>query len=343
MFKIKRFIQVCIFLQPYFFCKAVTAQEPLNTQLQYSNVGRNPALAGMGVSDLCINFTYQPQNQNFLIPYKALQFQMEATFHPKESLDKLTAAVLIKYDVAGINQLKRAQFLPVLNFHKSLSDVRVSYLNMAFMPGIFKTQFDQTRLPNTKNFNPIPFNPTSPVPQIVEAISSSYFDFSTGISFYEAFNNQISFYLGAALFHFSQNSLKQNQSISKMPREWVINSGIFLKNEDYSLQLLGDLHIKQFEKTFYSGCIVGMPISKDLLNQSTELNVGAYYNNKQELSPVLSLKLSDCSLSFSYTFFIGNTKGMPLMPNAFECNASVKINCHNRTIESEKMKCAKVW
>lgn len=343
MFKIKWFIQVCLFFQSYFFCTAVAAQEPLNTQLQYSNVGRNPALAGMQVSDLCINFSYQPQNQNFLIPFKAFQFQIETTFHQKESLDGLTIASLIKYDEVGINQLKRAQFLPVLNFHKSLSDVRVSFLNMAFMPGIFKTQFDQMNLPNTKNFNPIPFNPLSPVPQFIEPNSSAYFDFSTGISVYEVIDNQISYYIGAALFHFSQNSLKQNQSISKMPREWVINSGLFLKNEHYSLQLIEDLRITQFEKTFYSACVVGLPISKDLLNQSTDLNVGAYYNNKQELSPLLNLKWPSGSLSFSYTFFIGKTKGIPILPNAFECNASININCHNRTIESEKMKCAKIW
>lgn len=328
------FLLLCIFSSP------VASQEPLNTDIQFSHMSRNPALTGMQVSDISLNLTYQPQNQSFLIPYKALQIQIESQFRNKESLDGVTAGVLIRYDEVGINQLKRAQFLPVLNFHKSLSDVHVSLLSMAFMPGIFKTQFDQSNLPNIKNFNPIPFNPASPVPQFVVPNSSTYFDFSTGISFYDELNNQISFYLGAALFHFSQNTLKQNQPISKMPREWVLNSGFFLNGNSYSLQLLGDIRINQSETSFYSACIFGLPISKNFLNQYTELNMGAYYNSKQELSPVISMKWPNLNLSFSYSFYSGSTKGIPLLPNTIECNASININCHKRTNESEKMKCA---
>lgn len=321
----------------------LASQEPFNTDLRFSNISRNPAITGLQDADLAISISYQPQNQSILIPYKALQVQIESQFRRKESLDGFSIAALIRYDEAGINQLKRAQFLPVLNFHKSLSDVRVSVLSMAFMPGIFKSQFDQSILPNAKNFHPIPFNPSSPVPQFLASNSSTYFDFSTGISFYERINDQIAFYLGAALFHFGQNTLIQNQGISKMPREWVLNSGLILTRDQYSLQFLGDLRIHQTEKNYYIGCIWGIPISKDFLGQCTELNFGTYYNHKQELSPIVALKMPNLLLSFTHSFYIGATKQIPFLPCAVECNLAIGINCHRRTIESEKMKCTNGW
>jgi hypothetical protein len=265
--------------------------------------------------------------------------QIESQFRNRESLEGLTAAALIRYDEVGINLLKRAQFLPVLNFHKSLSDVKVSFLNMAFMVGIFKSQFDQSRLPTTKNFNPIPFDPANPVPQIVANQSSTYIDFTTGISFYEEMNDQISVYLGAALFHFSQNSLIPAQAISKMPREWVLNTGLAFTADNFSLQLLNDVRINQTVTTTYSAFIWGFPISKNLLNQITELNLGAFYNSKKELSPLISIKCPTITTSFSYTIYTGSVKGIPLLPNSMECNISIPINCHQRTLASEKMKC----
>ena len=321
------------------FNDAAKAQEPLNTQIQFSSISRNPALAGIQPSDLTINITYQPQNPAYLIPYKALQLQIESQFRNRESLEGLTAAAIIRYEEVGINLLKRAQFLPVLNFHKSLSDVKISFLNLACMVGIFKSQFDQSNLPTTKNFNPIPFDPANPVPQFVAHQSSSYVDFTTGISFYEEVNDLISVYLGAALFHFSQTTLIPSQAISKMPREWVLNSGLNFSSDNFSLQLLNDFRINQTETTIYSGFICGFPISKNLWNQKTEINLGTYYNSKKELSPVISLKSHSITTSFSYTIYTGNSKAIPILPNALECNISIPINCHQRTIESEKMKC----
>lgn len=315
------------------------AQDPLNTEIRFSNLSRNPALAGMLVSDLKLGLCYHHQNKTILLPYRSLQIQIESRFRRKESEDGFTAGAFIRYDEAGENSLKRAQFLPVLNFHKSLSDIKVSYLSMGFMTGIFKTQFDPFTLPSIKNYNPIPFDPATPVPQKVFANSSSYFDFSTGISIYTELNNQVSLNLGAALFHFSQNLLNQNYNIPKMPREWVLNSGIYLSTNNYSIQLLTDMRINQYETKMYSALIGGIPISQNLLNQFTEVFLGAYYNSNKELSPIFSIKWPDCVLSFSYNFLIKNQKRLPTLENTFETNMAVNINCHKRNRESEKMRC----
>jgi hypothetical protein len=315
------------------------AQEPLTTEYRLSNLSRNPALAGMQVSDLKLSFCYRHQIKTILIPYRSLQIQIESRFKKNETEEGFTAGAIIRYDEAGSNNLKRAQFLPVLNFHKSLSDIKVSYLSMGFMPGVFKTQFDPFTIPTIKNYNPIPFNPITAVLQNLKINSGSYFDFSTGISFYSELNNHISLNLGAALYHFSQNTLNQNIPIQKMPREWVFNSGLYLNKWNYSFQLITDLRIDKKEKLLYTALIWGIPIRENLWNQITEIQFGVNYYTSKELSPSISINGPTGFLSLSTNFLIGNYQHIPVFKNAFETNISVNINCHKRSVASEKMQC----
>ncbi|MEI6087854.1 MAG: type IX secretion system membrane protein PorP/SprF [Bacteroidota bacterium] len=318
---------------------AVYAQEPLTTENRFSNLSRNPALAGIQVEDLTINLCYHRQIKTALIPYRSLQIQIESRFKRKETEDGFTAGAIIRYDEAGDNSLKRAQFIPVLNFHKSLSEVKLSYLSMGFMTGVFKTQFDPYTVPTVKNYKPIPFNPATPVPQFLLPNSSNYFDFSTGVSLYTELDNHISLNLGAALFHFCQNTLKQYIDIPKTPREWVVNSGLYFNKWNYSFQIITDLRINKNETKMYTAFIWGIPIHENFLNQLTEIQIGAYYNTSKELSPAISISWPSFLISFSSNFLIGKQNKLPLLENAFETNISINTNCHKRNNESEKVKC----
>ncbi|MEI8074303.1 MAG: hypothetical protein WCH78_06110 [Bacteroidota bacterium] len=323
------------------FNSYVIAQDPLNAALEFSNLSRNPALAGIAISDLQFNFSYKNQDQSILLPYKKVQTQILSRYRIGETEDGFTAGALIRYEEAGENKLKRAQFLPVLNFHQSLSDIKISYLSLAFMASIVKTQFDPNNLPYTNKFKIIPFNPASPIPQILNSNSSTYFDYSTGMSYYSELNNQYSFYLGAALYHFGQNIIKQFQTIPAIQREWVINSGLQYCENNYSIQFMGDLRIHASDIKLYTALILGIPLNKNLLNQQFELNMGAYYNSNQELSPIISFKWPSIILSMSYDIYTGTRKEITVFNNAIECNVSLDINCHKRKNESEKMRCTK--
>ncbi len=318
---------------------AILAQEPFNTDIRLSNSSRNPALTGIQVDDLKIGICYHHQIKTCLVPYRSLQIQIESRFKRKESEDGFTAGALIRYDEAGNNQLKRAQFLPVLNFHKSLSEIKVSYLSFGFMTGIYKTQFDPFNLPTIKNYHPIPFAPNDPVAQKVLANSSSYFDFSTGFSWYSDLNPQVSINLGAALFHFSQNAWKQEFTIPKIPREWVLNSSIQLTEKSYSVKLLNDIRINKYGTTLYSALIGGIPICENLLNQSSEIQLGAFYNSNKEISPVLSISCPGFLISVSYNILMQNRNKIPVLENAIESNLVFHINTHKRNTDSEKMRC----
>lgn len=319
--------------------KLVSAQEPFHTQTVYYAVARNPALAGISTTDLQFNFGYQYQHKKFLVPYRSLQTEIVSRYRMQNSYDGFSIGAFIKYDEAGSNHLRSAQFLPVVNFHKSLSDIQESFISFAFVPGIYKTQFDINTLPTIQQYNPSPFSLSSPDWQIVKPISSSFLDFTTGISFYTAINSYLSFYTGAALFHFSQNILRQNTLISKQPRTWVFNSGIKWKKNQYSVSLLADLRIHQTEKTIYSAAIFGFPITQNPFHDAIEMNIGAYYNSLAILSPTVSICLPFCSIGISYEWYTGSIQHIPILSNAFESIISVGLNSHQRNNESEKMRC----
>jgi hypothetical protein len=124
-----------------------------------------------------------------------------------------------------------------------------------------------------------------------------------------------------------------------MPREWVVNTGINFTNENYSIQLLTDMRINKLETKIYSALIWGIPIDQNLLNQFTEIHLGAYYNSNKEFSPIFSIKWPDFVFSLSYNFLTGTQKRLPILENSFETNIAISINCHKRNNESEKVRC----
>ena len=319
--------------------KFSSGQEPFNTQTAYYTVARNPALAGLSTTDLQVNFSYHHQNKKFLVPYRSLQTEIVSRYRMQNSTDGFSIGAFIKYDEAGSNQLKSAAFLPVINFHKSLSDIQESYLSFAFSPGIYKTQFDQNTLPSIQQYNPSPFILSSPELQIVKPISSSYIDFTTGMSFYTDINPSLSFYMGAALFHFSQNILKQNTIIPKQKRTWVLNGGVKWKKYQYSLQLLADLRIYKTEKTIYTAAFIGFPLWQNPFKDAIELNIGAYFNTQAMLTPTVSINMPYFSFGISCDLYTGSIQNIPLLSNAFESTISIGLNSHKRNNESEKMRC----
>jgi hypothetical protein len=176
------------------------------------------------------------------------------------------------------------------------------------MTGFCKTQFDPNSLPLVNNFHPFPFNPNSPVPQMILPNSSSYLDFSTGISLYSEFDDQISFTFGAALFHFLQNKMNQSVMATKIPREWVFNSGIQVRKSIFSIQMIADLRMNYNSTTLLCALMVGIPIHRNLLEQLTEIQLGINFNSTRELSPSIGIKLPGIVFSSNYNMLHTGTK-----------------------------------
>ena len=67
--------------------------------------------------------------------------------------DFITTGMQMLYDKAGTVGLTTTQVLPALNYHKSLSNEKVSFLSLGFMGGLIHKSIDITKMTTNNQYN----------------------------------------------------------------------------------------------------------------------------------------------------------------------------------------------
>jgi type IX secretion system PorP/SprF family membrane protein len=127
-------------------CTKGFAQDFTFSQFYEKPLLRNPALAGVFDGDIRVSVAHRNQWGSVTVPFQTSAVSIENKLPFGGSEDFLTLAVQMTTDAAGDIRLKRTQLLPTVNYHKSLSSDRDSYLSLAFMGGISNSQFDPTQM-----------------------------------------------------------------------------------------------------------------------------------------------------------------------------------------------------
>src|SRR5688572_32580717 len=96
---------------------------------------RNPSLAGIFTGDVRVQGVYRDQWNSVTNAYRTGSLNAEYKMPVGFSNDFITAGMQMLYDKAGTVGLTTTQLLPALNYHKSLSDDKVSFLSLGFMGG----------------------------------------------------------------------------------------------------------------------------------------------------------------------------------------------------------------
>ena len=99
---------------------------------------RNPSLAGIFTGDVRVQAVYRDQWNSFTNAYRTGSLNAEYKMPVGGSDDFLTAGMQVVYDKAGSAGLTTTHLLPALNYHKSLSSEKVSYLSLGFMGGMIR-------------------------------------------------------------------------------------------------------------------------------------------------------------------------------------------------------------
>src|SRR5687767_4327570 len=81
---------------------------------------RNPSLAGIFEGDIRVQAVFRDQWNSVTNAYKTGSFNAEYKLPVGRSDDFLTPGVQVLFDKAGTVGLNTTQFLPALNYHKSL-------------------------------------------------------------------------------------------------------------------------------------------------------------------------------------------------------------------------------
>lgn len=304
----------------------VTGQDLHFSQFYEAPLLRNPALAGLYEGDVRVQGVYRNQWNSISYPFQTGSINAEYKFKVGRGEDFLTLGGQVLYDKAGTVQLKTVHMLPVVNFHKSLSKDRISYLSLGFMGGIVNRNLDRSRVTTNNQYDGFYFNGALPDGESFVG-SYSYADMSVGMSYNTSFgsDDQHLVFGGAAYHHFNKPFNSYYKNISHLPK-WVISGGVKLNiNEISYITFHGDYA----QQTPFREIIFGGLYSRRLGNEDASelvVHAGTYYRYKDAIIPVMKLEANRIALGFSYDINISQLAGASLNRGGFELSMSWFMN-----------------
>ncbi len=275
---------------------------------------RNPSLAGIFNGDLRIQGVYRNQWQSVTTPYKTGSFNFEYKKPVGHEDDFLTMGLQIVYDKAGTTNFTTTNFLPAINYHKSISADVNRYISLGFMGGLISRHLDRSKMTTNNHFDGNGYNPALGDGETFNSASYSYFDGSVGMTYNSALsssgNDENNYFLGVAYHHFNRprNSFYQDPSIELHPK-WVYSGGIKFALDDVSFFTVHSDHSIQgpSQETIF-GALYSRNIGQDYDDPDYTLHFGASFRWQDAIIPVAKLDYHPFSIALSYDVNISQLK-----------------------------------
>ncbi len=322
-------------------CFSAFSQDLTFSQFYEKPLLRNPALAGVFDGDIRISGVHRNQWQSVTVPFQTSALSAELKF-PLRWNDWITIGLQTTHDVAGDVKMSRTQLLPVINYHKSLSDDKDNFISMAFMGGIVNSQFDPTKLKMDEQFQNGSYNPGAPI-QTFSRSGFTYWDAGTGLTYNSGFGEDSRYYVGAALFHFNKPKVAfyTDNTSTTLTNKWVLNAGInAAMTEINRLIVFADLYIQGGNKQLFGGAMYETVLSEYYDNADKfAFSVGGFYRWNDAFIPVVKLEMYKWTLGLSYDANVSKLKTASNFRGGFELTATYKSAFTRRAYESDKVRC----
>ena len=115
---------------------AAHAQDINFSQFHELPLLRNPSLAGIYRGDIRVTSAFRSQWGSVTVPYKTVALGVETKFGVSDrSNDYMSVGLQLTNDVAGDSRLGKTQILPMITYHKSVSENKDAYLSLGFIGG----------------------------------------------------------------------------------------------------------------------------------------------------------------------------------------------------------------
>ena len=307
------------------FCALCTfgylqAQDIHFSQFYETPLYRNPALAGIVKGDVRVQTVYRNQWNSISAAYKTASLNAEYKMPIGNADDFLTLGLQAFYDKAGTIAFTTTHLLPAVNYHKSISENRNTYLSVGFMGGLVQRRFDRSKMTTNSNYEGLgdgeSFNQTQ----------YSYLDGSAGISLNSDFGTSVdnSIVIGLAYHHFNKprNSFYENANITLDPK-WVLSAGLKFNVDDYSyITVLAD-HSRQstYQETM-AGAMYGLKVGHELDNPDYTFHAGAFLRWNDAIIPTFKMDYHPYSIGLSYDVNISKLKTSSAGRGGFELSLS---------------------
>lgn len=281
---------------------------------------RNPSLAGIFSGDIRVQAVYRNQWNSVTNAYQTGSLNAEYKMPIGKANDFITVGLEALYDRAGTVSWVSTHILPALNYHKSLSVDRNSYLSLGFMGGIVSRQFDRSRMTTNSMYDGLGDGET-----FVQS-NYTYLDDAVGMSYNTQLNENIdnNIYIGLAYHHFTRpkNSFYRNGTGIVEPK-WVASAGVKFSVTDNSyITFQADESIQgRFSETV-AGALYGIKLDENLSRPLYTVHGGAFVRWNDAIIPVIKMDYSPFSVALSYDVNISKLKTSSYGRGGFEMSVT---------------------
>ena len=302
------------------FAFSIQSQDLHLSQFFETPLLRNPALAGIFTGDVRVQAVYRDQWNSVTSGYRTGSLSGEYKVPVGNSDDYVTWGMQLFYDRAGSVSYTQTKILPAINYHKSISSEKNTYLSLGFMGGWVQHSIDLSKMTTNSQYEGMGIgeNITDP--------TYSYLDGSVGMSLNSVMNSNPdnNFYIGAAYHHFNRpgNSFYRDKKIELNPK-WVFSGGVKLAGNEYSYVSIEADHSRQgsFTETVF-GAMYAYKIGAYPDEPDYVLSIGTFMRWNDALIPIVKLDYRPFSVSFSYDANISKLKPSSHGRGGFEIGIS---------------------
>ncbi len=271
---------------------------------------RNPSLAGIFVGDYRVQGVYRDQWNSITDGYRTGSLNAEYKMPIGQGNDFITTGLQCLFDKAGTVGLTTTEFLPALNYHKSLSEEKTMYLSLGFMGGIVDKTIDRSKVITSNQYNNGVFNPSIPDGETFPSANIHYWDASVGMSFNTTFGEEQknSMFVGAAFHHLNRPKNSFYVDAIELDPKYVFSAGVKVNMDDNSFMTIqGDYSTQGTFKETIAGALYSYKLD-DIKDPKYTLSVGAFLRWQDALIPVIKLDMLPVSIALSYDVNISELK-----------------------------------
>jgi len=262
---------------------------------------RNPALAGIYKGDYRFTSVYRNQWASVTTPYKTLALGFETRLPIPNSNDYVSLGSQVTHDQAGDSKLSKTQLLPLLAYHKSLDTEKDAYLTIGLLAGAVQQRFDPSALRFSDQFVGGAYSESNPTQQSFQSFTRIYWDNAIGLAYSSIVGEDLRFYLGAGLFHFTQPKVAFTESDIRLNRKYVFNAGVSgpVANSGRII-IYYDVFVQGGNNQMQGGLLYQRFLGNTEEENPTTLAIGSTYRLNDAIVPVIRLDYGRVSAGFSY-------------------------------------------
>ncbi len=274
---------------------------------------RNPSLAGIFHGDLRFQAVYRTQWGSVTNPYQTASCNGEYKMPIGGANDFLTLGMQIMYDKAGSTNFTTTHVLPAINYHKSLSAEKNTYLSLGFMGGFVQRSIDRSKITTNSQWDGTGYNQSLDINESLANYNLRYGDASVGMTFNSGIGSSEydNFFVGIAYHHFNRpaNSFYRDPEIELNPK-WVYSLGVRFGITPATYLTIQADHTSQgsYRETL-GGAMLGIALEGyDFKESRYSLHAGGFLRWKDAFVPVIKLDYNPFSVAFSYDINISQLK-----------------------------------